>query len=331
MMEDLLFATKDKTTAAQQRTKRVIKPKEYAPTGGPPGTYQADIIFFEELARANHGYKSILTAISANSRFVYAQPLKKKGDATEAMTMIIAEAKQREPIRLLWTDSGTEFTARKFSKLTSAEGILHRLTEPRNHAPLARVDRFHLTLRTILERWFLSTGQNNWVDSLSFIIETYNDRVTRATGLAPAETTLKDIEHIRVEDKARAMRVAARVDHARLRPGVSVRHITNKVGFTKGSAPKWSVEVHQIESRVGVDTFKVKGVSGTFKDYELQRVARVEVTPTPDAERQQLQKERQMQLRMAREGLEPRSASPMPLPSSTPQPPPTLKKISQKP
>src|SRR6218665_1304633 len=88
MMEDLLFATKDKTTAAQQRTKRAIKPKEYAPTGGPPGTYQADIIFFEELARANRGYKSILTAISANSRFAYAQPLKKKGDATEAMVTI---------------------------------------------------------------------------------------------------------------------------------------------------------------------------------------------------------------------------------------------------
>ena len=44
-MESLLFATKKKDTVSQQMTKRVIKPKEYAPTGGLPGTYQADLIF----------------------------------------------------------------------------------------------------------------------------------------------------------------------------------------------------------------------------------------------------------------------------------------------
>jgi hypothetical protein len=122
-MEALLFATQDKTTAAQQRTKRVVRPKKFAPTGGPPGTYQADIIFFEELSRVNHGYKSILTAISANSRYVHAQPLQKKSDATIAMQKIIANAKDREPIRVLWTDSGTEFTARKFGELIRTEGI----------------------------------------------------------------------------------------------------------------------------------------------------------------------------------------------------------------
>lgn len=223
---------------------------------------------------------------------MYAQPLKEKGDSAEAMVKIIAMAKPREPIRTLWTDNGTEFTARKFGSLMHTEGILHNLTEPRNHAPLARVDRFHLTLQTILERWFVSTGQNDLVDSVSFIIETYDLRVTRATELATAKTTLKDIEHIRLEDRARAMRVAARVDRAQLLPGVAVRHITNKVGFTKGSAPKWSVGVQQIESRVGVKILKVKGASGTFKEYELQRVAHIEATPTPmqERERQHLKK-----------------------------------------
>lgn len=110
------------------------------------------------------------------------------------------------------------------------------------------------------------------MDSLPLFIKTYNNRVTRSTDLAPAKTT-KDIEGIRAEDKAQAMRVAARVDRVQLLPGVAVRHITNRVGFTKGSAPKWSAEVHEIENRVGVDTFKVKGVSRTFKDYELQSIS----------------------------------------------------------
>ena len=187
-MESILFATKDKNTVSQQMTKRVIKPKEYAPTGGVLGTYQADLIFFEELSRVNRGYKSILTAISANSRYVYAEPLKKKSDSPDAMARIIADARKREPIRVLWTDPGTEFTSKKFEGVISRNQINHYITEPKNHAPLGRIDRFHLTLRTILERWFLHTGKNNWVDSLPEIIASYNKRVNRAIGMAPAET-----------------------------------------------------------------------------------------------------------------------------------------------
>lgn len=62
-MGTVLFATKDKTTAAQQRTKRVVLPKEFAPTGGPVGTYQADIIFFEELGAGAFGINMVCDAI----------------------------------------------------------------------------------------------------------------------------------------------------------------------------------------------------------------------------------------------------------------------------
>lgn len=105
----------------------------------------------------------------------------------------------------------------------------------------------------------------------------------------------------------------ARVDHALLLPGVAVRFISMKVGFTN-SSPKWPTEVHQIESWVSFDTFEVNGVSGTFKVFELPLVA-----PTPRAhfwgarvqeqERQQLQKERRLQRQRAREGLELRPTS----------------------
>ena len=50
------------TTVFQQQLTRPIKPKMFAPTGGPLGTYQASIIFFDELGHANEGFKNILTA-----------------------------------------------------------------------------------------------------------------------------------------------------------------------------------------------------------------------------------------------------------------------------
>jgi hypothetical protein len=271
------------------------------------------LVFFEELSRVNRGYKSILTVISANSRYVYAEPLKKKSDTHEAMRRVIKNASGREPIKILWTDPGTEFTSKKFRDLMSTSGIEHRLSGAQNHAPLGRIDRFHLTLRTIFERWFLHEGKNNWVDSLPEIIESYNARVNRSIGMAPAKTTSKDIERVRLEDRARAMRVAKRVDKLALTPGIKVRHIANRVGFAKGSAPKWSSTVHEIQGREGVDTFKVKGLGGTYKDYELQAISEVrEGAPAQKAEesREKEKKTQRTARRIRREGIEPRAPSP---------------------
>lgn len=314
-MESILFATKNKDTVSQQMTKRAIKPKEYAPTGGVPGTYQADLVFFDELSRVNHGYKSILTVISSNTRYVYAEPLKKKSDTPDAMARIIKRAQKREPIKILWTDPGTEFTSKKFRDVITGYGVEPRITEPKNHAPLGRIDRFHLTLRTILERWFLHTGKNNWVDSLPKIIESYNERENRAIGMAPAKTKKKDIIRIQFDDKARAMRVASRIDKLNLLPGTQVRHITNRVGFTKGSAPKWSSTVHEIQSRDGVDRFKIKGLQGTYKDYELQAVSGVvgsegRTVEMQGQERDVERKTRQTARAIKREGIEQRASSP---------------------
>ncbi len=299
-------------------TKRAVKPKEYAPTGGPPGTYQGDLIFFDEISRVNRGYKSILTVISANSRFVYAEPLKKKSDTSDAMRSIIKNTKTREPIKILWTDPGTEFTSKKFQDLMKTAGIQHRLSGAKNHAPLGRIDRFHLTLRTIFERWFLHTGKNNWVDSFPEIIESYNKRVNRAIGMAPADTTPKHIEQVRLKDKARAMRVASRVDKLALTPGTKVRYITNRVGFTKGSAPKWSSSVHEIRERLGVDIFKVEGLQGTYKDYELQAIPCTDSCGSNDDKkaeraergREKEKKDKRAERRIRREGIEPRAHSP---------------------
>ena len=154
-MEKLLFATKDKATASQQLTKQVVRPKEFAPTGGLVGTYQGDLVFFEDISRSNHGYESILTVISANTRYVYAEPFKRKSDTAIAMGRIIKAAKQREPICYLITDPGSEFTSKSFETLMKSNEISHHLTEPKNHAPLGRIDRFHRTLRTMLQRWLL--------------------------------------------------------------------------------------------------------------------------------------------------------------------------------
>ena len=105
------------------------------------------------------------------------------------------------------------------------------------------------------------------------------------------------------------MRVATRVDKLALTPDAWVRYITNRVGFTKGSASKWSATEHEIQERLGVYTFKVKGLQGTYKDYELQAIP-PNSESIQNSEREKEQKTQRVERRIRREGIEPRAPSP---------------------
>src|SRR4051812_4281702 len=100
-----------------QRVKRRVQ-REFAPAGGPNGTFQADLLFMDEgLKKVNGGHMAILTVLNVTSRMAYARPLKSKESkaVVPAMRAIIEEDKA--PIRRLITDPGTEFTAKAFTEL----------------------------------------------------------------------------------------------------------------------------------------------------------------------------------------------------------------------
>jgi hypothetical protein len=167
---------------------RAARPPLYAPTGGPAGTYLADIVFYEDISKVNRGYKAILVMLNANTRMAYAEPLKKKSDAPAAFELILDRVAPDFAPQLLITDADSVFLGKPFQSVLRSWEISHEtvVASQGEHARLGRIDRFIRTLRTLVGRWQEVSGGDNYVD----LLENYKNKDNRATGLAPAETTL---------------------------------------------------------------------------------------------------------------------------------------------
>ena len=166
--------------AAAQVRKRVAKPSadSFAPTGDFYGTWAADVMFMTDYAGVNAKRTCILTLLELNSRYVYARGLTAATAAATAAAMVYIleqnaqdyETKENTaPILKLRTDNGGEF-AGAFAKLLADRGIEHERGEAETHARLARLDRFHRTLRMMLGEMFSVRDSHVWYDALPALI-----------------------------------------------------------------------------------------------------------------------------------------------------------------
>ena len=86
------------------------------------------------------------------------------------------------PITKLRTDGGPEF-AGAFSTLLERRGIAHERTGAGTHERLARLDRFHGTLRRMIGEHFALTRSHVWEDVLPALIHNYNEDSLPRTNL----------------------------------------------------------------------------------------------------------------------------------------------------
>ena len=138
---------------AQQWRKPAASSGVYAPTGAPPGHWQADVIFFEDYQGVNDRRKAMLTVLHTTTRYAVVRPLlsTKSEKTAEAMRSILEElagsgASTRRKIKVLRVDGGGELKG-AFATLMRERGIELDVGEPNTHYRLARTDIFHKTLR----------------------------------------------------------------------------------------------------------------------------------------------------------------------------------------
>ena len=183
-----------KTSAPAQLARLARRPHEsqFAPTGGPAGTYLADVIYFTDLAGVNRKRKAIITLIEANTRYAYARGLTAAtaAKAAEALQSIVDENAEdgHTRIRHLRVDGGPEFMG-AFSKLAGELGLSIEVTQAGTHERLARIDRFHGSLRRMIGDVMDSNGDNVWYDHLAGIIANYNARPQRSLSAALGQRT----------------------------------------------------------------------------------------------------------------------------------------------
>jgi hypothetical protein len=240
-------------TAQAQKAWRRPPASAYSTTGGPSGEYQADTIFLAEFASVNGGRTAILTLIEATTRYVYARALTSataKSAASALQSILDENAEDAAPIiRSLVIDGGGEFKG-PTRALIDRYHIKVNLAAARTHQRLARVDRYHRTLREQIGRLMASRGDNRWADKLPELVTGYNNAVHRTLGMTPVEMNALPAaaRGLRKVDRkqARTVRkaVTKRAERDGLRAGMWVRVVLNRYSaFSKASDATWSEPV----------------------------------------------------------------------------------------
>jgi hypothetical protein len=264
---------------AQQWRKPSGSSGAYAPTGAPPGHWQADVIFFEDYQGVNDRRKAMLTVLHTTTRYAVVRPLlsAKSEKTAEAMRSILEEiADSRRQIKVLRVDGGGDFK-KDFAALMREAGIELEVGEPNTHYRLARTDRLHRTLRQRIGEHFQRANTNRWIDALPDIIGNYNstphrtltELLGRAT--APSQVTAAQERVIRQAESVQASEVRALVDRLGIGPGAQVRLLISRTRegerdkHAKSQRRVWTSELHTVLERNGPNSYIVDVASGEVK------------------------------------------------------------------
>ena len=269
-----------KDQASHQATRRAHKPadEDFAPTGGPRGEYLADVIYLREYRGVNKAQECILTLLGVNSRYVYARALTKATAAktAEALTDILEQNKKDTrggvvaPIYAIRSDGGPEFAA-AFADLLRRHKIKHEIIQPNTHARLARLDRYHGSLRRQIGATFIARNSHVWVDVLQDLVDNHNASPSRALdpigrGTSPAEVGPDEEDTMRMFDLSRAAALRERVDALGIKIGTQVRLLAsamkNARKFRKAQEATWTAETYSVIARAGVNSFSIDTPAG---------------------------------------------------------------------
>jgi hypothetical protein len=198
---------------------------------GPSGEYQADTIFLAEFASVNDGRMAILTLIEATTRYVYARALTSaiaESAASALHSILLENAEDGAPIiRSLVIDGGGEFKG-PTRALIDRYHIKVNLAAARTHQRLARVDRYHRTLREQIGRLMASRGSRRvWFDKLPDLVEGYNNATHRTLGMSPVEMNAMPAaaRALRKVDRKQARAVRKAVTKRADRDGLRCGHV----------------------------------------------------------------------------------------------------------
>ena len=283
----------------QQPNRRI----EYHKIIGDGTSYQGDIMFLEN-KRNNDGYIGMLTFINNSTRFAYAYPIKtnKTGEIIANLRKFLGQVPKE--ITNITTDNEF-YNNREITNLFEENGIEHFVEDPNVHSKLSIINRFHRTLRGLLNKYFLAYNTDRWIDIIDDIIYNYNNRYHRTLGKSPNEMTeddVNDLNEILNDETTKSLE-----KFRKFKIGDIVRHIDGRQRFAKGPR-KYSQNIFIIESIDGL-SFSLKNISTgkpaprTYRYHELKKVELPSQPPEQQYQipKKQTDKEKTMRKRRIRE------------------------------
>lgn len=238
--------------------------------------WQADLVEMIPYARQNRGYRYILVIINTFSKFVWAEPIKRKSaeEVSKVFKKIVKSV--RTPPKNLQTDMGKEFFNREFKKIMENYGINHYSTYSNMKASI--VERVNRTLKNAMWKRFSLQGNYKWLNILQSIVSEYNNIIHNTTGLKPTQINKRNEQNI-LKTVYGYVEKRNYKKTPKFKKNDYVRISKHREAFSKGYTPNWSTEIFQIKTVVNSNPITYllvdqneEEIQGGFYEEELQKV-----------------------------------------------------------
>ena len=261
-------------TASLHKTRRKKFPRRRIVTQYPGQIVQSDLIDMQKYSTINSGYNFILVVIDCFSKKLWIEPLKNKSGRETAEKLRKIFLKMRFPIQSIIFDRGLEYLNQY------VDGVLqeYRIHSYHTNSPhkASTAERVNRTIKSMIWKYFTSTGRKRWIDVISEIVNNYNNTYHTSIKMKPNEVTWDNRKEVfknlfpRIHDRVKC----------RLKKGDKVRILLKKELFEKGYTQNWSKEIFKITrsfQKNGVCWYRLRGENGeiypkTKYFYELNRV-----------------------------------------------------------
>lgn len=237
---------------------------------------ECDLVDMSKFKDENDGYTFIITIICTFSKKAWAFKLKSKSARSIVAVMRPFLEKLKPKPQKMSFDQGGEFVNRLFLNLLKKHKIKHyHVFSPTKGAI---IERFHLTMKRRMYRYFTARGSHRYVDILQDIIDGYNSTKHRSIKMAPNDVNKRN-EHIVRQNLYPPIIKEKKHLTAKFKVGDSVRVTRKKTTFQRGYEQTHSYEVFTVSEILNtypvcyrIRDYKNNNILGSFYSSELQRV-----------------------------------------------------------
>ncbi|KAL4436486.1 hypothetical protein ABPG74_003052 [Tetrahymena malaccensis] len=240
------------------------------PISAPEGSFQADLTFYNQFKKQNHGYSLLLTIIEINTRYAYVYSLKDK--RAESILRCLENLLEREKSNLksISFDAGSEFENKIVMKFLDQHNIRYIFFN-KQFQPNATmlIERFNRTIRDKISKYQHFNKQKNYVDNLKDLVAQYNNTEHSEIKMSPLKA--KQINYSNDRARQKKLEINQKIDKE-LIIGDFVRILRNKKLFEKGQK-NYSKNIYKIVDKESSNFVLRKYKDGKLTGEEIRRTA----------------------------------------------------------
>ena len=254
---------------------------------GPLGSWQIDLMFYEQYESINLGFGIFFVAIEINTRFLIVIPLKSKNqyDVLSAFSEFYTDSPDSIAPQNILSDNGTEFKNATLQEIENQLAINHYYAEPEDHRKLGMIDRVIRTLRALIERYMASYETHRFIDALPDLVANYNTTESSATGYSPKDA----LDHLDDIVELQRAKAGAFKELPEFPMGQAVRVLKRRGAFEKGTTQTYSKTIHYVVSTTGT---RAKLENGKSYPYDfLQKLEEDTTQQAPEKAKAHVRKE----------------------------------------